>query len=87
MKRFLIFMTLLAVMTSLGVAQVTTASILGRVVDGTGGVVPGASITADNPGKQTTRSAITDDSGSFTLDFLPVGDWTITVDMPGFNVY
>ena len=87
MKRFLIFMTLLAVMTSLGVAQVTTASILGRVVDGTGGVVPGASITADNAGKQTTRSVITDDSGSFTLDFLPVGEWTVTVDMPGFNVY
>ena len=87
MKRFLIFLTVLAVMTGLGVAQVTSATILGRVVDGSGGVVPGASVTAANQTQQASKSTITNDRGEYTLTFLPVGTYTLKVDMPGFNVY
>lgn len=66
-------------------AQVTTGTLLGRVVDQSGLGVPGAEVRAVNELTSTSKRAITDEAGTFTLTFLPVGRYTITVSMPGFK--
>jgi hypothetical protein len=66
-------------------AQTTTATVFGRVLDATGAVLPGASVSMTNEQTAATRSVVTDDRGEFTVTFLPVGTYRVAVDMPGFK--
>ena len=66
-------------------AQIPTGTILGAVKDGTGGTVPGATVTATNVGTQYSRSATTDGEGQYALRLLPVGNYMLVVTMPGFK--
>ena len=52
-------------------AQVTTGTLLGRVLDPSGLGIPGAEVSVVNQGTGVTRTTITDDQGNFTLSFLP----------------
>jgi hypothetical protein len=68
-------------------AQVTTGTIFGRVADSTGAVVPGATVTATNTATATTKSTVTNTNGEFTLPFLTVGPYTVTVTLTGFKTH
>lgn len=59
----------------------TTGAIRGVVTDDSAGGanVAGATVVATSPALQGTRSALTDESGSFTLDGLPPGTYSVTV--------
>ena len=65
-------------------AQETTATISGTVTDQTGGTLPGATVTARHVGKGITTEAVTSKTGRYTLAFLPIGDYELTIAMPGF---
>ena len=49
-------------------AQETTGTLVGRVKDGQGLIVPGVTVTAT--GSQGDRVTMTDDHGAFTFPFL-----------------
>ena len=66
-------------------AQVTTGTILGTISDSTGAVIPGATITMRNVGTGITRTANTDAAGRYRAPQLPLGDYEITAEMPGFQ--
>jgi hypothetical protein len=66
-------------------AQLTTASIVGTVTDTTGAVIPGATVTATNDDTQFTRSATTNAEGSYRLDFLPIGHYSVTFAAANFS--
>ena len=68
-------------------AQIPTGTILGGVKDGTGGTIPGATVTATNTGTRYSRSVTTDGAGQYALRLLPVGNYVLTVSMPGFKTY
>lgn len=92
MKKFsrflqIISVTLALVATAPGLAlgQTITATLTGTVSDQTGAIVPGASITAVNQGTQIPYSAESNDSGVYTILFVPVGTYVITAEMPGFK--
>ncbi|MGE0454508.1 MAG: TonB-dependent receptor [Vicinamibacteria bacterium] len=68
-------------------AQTPTGTILGVVKDAQGSAVPGATVTATHTGTQFSRSATSDDGGQYALRLLPVGQYTLTVAMPGFKNY
>lgn len=68
-------------------AQVTTATVFGRVADPTGAVVPGAAVTAINDATAVSKTVNADERGEFTIAFLPVGTYTITVRSDGFKTY
>src|SRR5919204_812853 len=70
---------------SLAYGQTVTGSLLGRVVDSTGAVVPNASVTAVNPGTGFTRKVQTDSSGDYHIALLPPGEYTVTVERSGFK--
>jgi hypothetical protein len=65
--------------------QVTTATIYGVVLDPSGAAIPEASVTAISELTSTSMTAVTNDRGEFTIPFLPVGAYTITVDAKGFR--
>lgn len=66
-------------------AQTVTATIEGEVVDESGAVIPGATVTVVNKSTGFTRSAVTSEAGRYRLALLPVGEYTITVEHPGFK--
>ena len=67
------------------VAQGTTADIVGIVVDSSGSVLPGATATATNRATRAVHTAVTDASGTYRLLLLPVGTYTVTVELQGFK--
>lgn len=65
------------------VAQV--GSITGTVKDQTGSVLPGVSIEAKSQERGFTRTATSDSSGQFRVPALPLGLYTITATLSGFD--
>ncbi len=57
----------------------------GRMVDATGAVLPGVTVTVQNLDTGLTRTAITESSGRFTFLSLPVGPYTLTAELSGFQ--
>jgi outer membrane receptor for ferrienterochelin and colicin len=66
-------------------AQSTTGTISGRVLDGQGLAVPGANITATSPNLQGVRETVTSGNGDYILALLPPGAYTIAISLPGFE--
>ena len=63
----------------------TVGSVAGKVTDPAGKAVPGATVTArDANGKESTAQVAKD--GTFRLNDLPPGDYTVTVDVPEGHV-
>src|ERR1044072_7150953 len=65
--------------------QTIFGRISGTVVDSSGAVVPGATVTVINNANNATRNAVTDDSGFYTVTNLPVGTYTVMVERQGFK--
>jgi hypothetical protein len=78
---------LLAVSSSVGVAtaQVVTATLVGRVTDQSGAVVPRAKITIVNESTGLERTVVTDQSGNYVATSLPAGVYRVTAEMIGFK--
>src|SRR5215510_10637387 len=70
---------------SLVTAQGFRATVVGRVTDDTGAVLPGAMITITNVGTNESRSIIVNDSGEYTIPQLAPGQYTLTAEYAGFN--
>lgn len=66
-------------------SQVTTATIYGRVLDPSGAGVPQAKITLLNEGTNNPTHTTSDSTGEFTVPFLPVGQYTISIEASGFR--
>ncbi|MBI4446713.1 MAG: TonB-dependent receptor [Acidobacteria bacterium] len=66
-------------------AQTTSGTIFGSVRDASGLVTPGVSVTATHIGTATERAIITDDAGRFRLASLPLGEYQLKAELPGFK--
>src|SRR6185436_2751875 len=66
-------------------AQINNASLTGLVTDVAGAVVPNAAVVVKNKATGAESSATTDSSGYYTFASLPVGAYTITIELPGFK--
>lgn len=66
-------------------AQVTTATLYGIVRDSSGSLLPGATVTVVQEGTNATRSTVTDPAGEFAVTALPVGSYTVTIELQGFK--
>jgi hypothetical protein len=67
--------------------QQITGSIRGTVLDPTGAVVQGASVTAQQTETGFSRSAATDRSGNYLLIELPAGHYRLEVTAKSFRKY
>ncbi len=66
-------------------AQESRGSIGGRVVDSSGGVLPGVTVTIVNNGTNATSVVVTGEGGVFTAPFLTGGSYRVMVELPGFR--
>jgi hypothetical protein len=64
-----------------------TAQINGTVVDVSGGVLPGATVTAIQTDTGLRREVVSSETGSYTLTNLPIGPYRLEVSLPGFSNY
>ena len=69
----------------IGHAQTTTGSITGQVTDPSGAVVANASVTATNVDTNVATPVKTNAQGVYTVRFLPIGHYTLTVAASGFG--
>ncbi len=65
--------------------QANTGAIVGRVVDSSGGVLPGVTVTIQNEGTNITRTVVTSATGDYSAPLLPPGNYQISADLQGFN--
>lgn len=61
------------------------ANIVGIVTDASGAVISGAKITVANPQKGFTRETTANLQGEYTVSKVPIGDYEITAEAPGFQ--
>src|SRR5688572_11951882 len=66
-------------------AQDNSATINGRVTDSTGAFIPGVTVSLTSPAIQGSRSAVTDETGSYRFNLLPPGTYTVNYELPGFK--
>jgi len=64
-----------------------TAQISGSVKDQSGAALPGVEITVTQTDTGVTRSAVTNETGSYILQNLPIGSYRLEASLPGFRSY
>jgi len=65
-------------------AQTAGANLIGRVTDKNGGPLPGATITVTQKETGLTRSTVSESDGNYRLPSVPVGTYTVEVELNGF---
>jgi carboxypeptidase family protein len=65
--------------------QMNTADITGNVTDQSGAIIRGATVTALQVATQATHTAVTNEVGQYSLEQLPLGEYTVTAEAPGFK--
>jgi len=78
-----LFLVLVILLAGTAPAQEYRGTILGRVVDSSGAVIPGAQVAATGP-QQTYRTK-SNESGDFTIPFVQPGTYDVTVEAQGFK--
>ena len=68
-------------------AQDPTGTLEGRVLDRSGGPIPGAITTVRNLHNGNTRSQATEATGHFQFSLLPIGSYSLTILAPQFANY
>ena len=75
----------MALLAASAAAQTSTGRITGIVRDSSGGVVPGASVTATDVERNVSRTVLAGEAGSYVLPALRPGDYTVSAEMTGFK--
>jgi len=62
-----------------------TSQVFGRVTDGSGGVLPGATVTLSSSALLEPRVAVTSETGTYEFSGLPIGTYTVKFELTGFQ--
>ncbi len=73
------------VVGSMMLAQQVNGTITGTVSDASGATLPGAMVKVQSKATNATRETVTDNSGNYTIPFLPAGDYSVNVQARGFQ--
>jgi hypothetical protein len=68
-------------------AQQITGAIAGAVTDAQGALVPNATIKATNTATGFVREVRTDNAGVYTIQYLPIGGYTVSAEAKGFQKF
>ncbi|HWK12186.1 MAG TPA: carboxypeptidase-like regulatory domain-containing protein, partial [Vicinamibacterales bacterium] len=64
-----------------------TGTVSGTVVDSSGQVIPGASVTLTDERTSVTRTQVSDGRGEFAFRAVPPGTYTVKVELQGFRTF
>ena len=65
----------------------TTATIRGNILDTSGAVLPGATVTLTNVGTKTVAVVTSDDRGQYLFAGVYTGSYNLKVELSGFKTY
>ena len=68
-------------------AQAPAASVVGRVTDSTGAVIPGVEVTVTNLATNRFFKASSNETGDFSVLYLKPGRYTLEAQSQGFHIY
>ena len=85
-KGWLCGAAVLLLSTALASAQ-ATAELNGRVIDESGAVLPGVTVTATQMETGFSRAVVTNDNGTYVMPNLPTGPYRLEVMLQGFRTY
>ena len=71
----------------MAVAQVTTADVVGRVTDTSGGALPGTTVTVTAAATGAVRTVVTNETGDYLANALPIGRYAVKIELTGFKTY
>ncbi len=83
LKRFIIFTVCIFFALSLFASE--TGEIKGKVMDEEGELLSGVTVTAKSPSLQGERNVLTDTNGNFKFPLLPIGVYSLTFELSGFE--
>ena len=72
-------------MPATGNAQATRGSLLGTIVDASGGPVPGATVTITEQGTNIPASTVTNESGVYNFPNIKDGIYRVEAELTGFK--
>ncbi len=68
-------------------SQAANGAIEGTVIDASGGVLPGVTVTITNIDTGTERVVVTNESGLFRAPLLPLGTYNVVAELQGFKKF
>ena len=80
-----LWMALCVSVAASSAAQTVGGTLLGTVVDNSGAVLPGATVTATNTATGVARTAISDGQGRYSIADLPPGAYNVNSSLSGFQ--
>src|SRR5260370_4245357 len=83
--RFRLLLTFFAIFTAALLGQAIDSTLVGTVTDGTGAAVPNANITATNKDTGVKYTSVTNSSGDYRLNNVPVGRYDVSATAAGFS--
>ncbi len=75
----------MAVATAAAAAQIGAGTLAGKVVDGAGVAMPGATVTITAAETGVARTAVSGDEGLFVFTALAPGTYRVRIDLDGFR--
>ena len=66
-------------------AQDFRGSIVGKITDASGAVLPGVTVAVSNDETKVQQVVVSDTDGAFRVPYLNVGNYTVTVTLQGFK--
>ena len=85
MRITLLFVLLVTLCVGAGLAQTTSGSITGTVVDPQQSAIAKATVIVTEEGKSYSLTATTDNDGRFVFPQVPPGTYTISVEATNFK--
>ena len=80
-----LLLTILAALPIVAQAQDFRGAIGGRVIDESGGVLPGVSVTVNSASTNVNQNTVTNDTGTYSLLYLTPGRYKVTAELQGFK--
>ncbi|MBA2353973.1 MAG: TonB-dependent receptor, partial [Acidobacteria bacterium] len=77
----------LCIASNVAAQLASQTGLVGTVTDSGGGVLPGATVTAVNTGTQATHTGVTNESGVYQFNAVPLGRYEITISLQGFQTF
>ena len=82
---FAVVLSLMLVTPALAQSQAANGSIEGTVLDSSGAVLPGVTVTVTSADTGATRSLVTNERGIYRAPLLPLGTYTVVAELQGFK--
>lgn len=87
MKKLVMVVLLALAGQAAALAQTQFGTVSGRIEDPSGALVPSARIRLTDTARGVEQTASSNDAGAYLLPNVPSGDYTITVEVPGFQTF